>query len=123
MRWMINFLLPLSLLGHHQELIMAVEDVCIKDCKLIREIKGMKSGDIIGTTNLVTRPSGSTIKGNQTGPCITNRSAPPIGPYHWPADTEVQVFFVRDVHAGAAHGVVRSNGVMDHCRPGEWLGS
>jgi hypothetical protein len=54
---------------------------------------------LIGSTNLETRPSGSTSKGNQSRPCITNRSAPPIGPYHWPADTEVKVFFVRNMFA------------------------
>jgi len=27
--------------------------------------------------------------------CTTNKSAPPIGPYHWPADTEVKVYFIR----------------------------
>jgi hypothetical protein len=52
---------------------------------------------LTGSTNLETKPSGSRSKGNQTRPCITNRSAPPIGPYHWPADTEVKVFFVRDM--------------------------
>lgn len=27
--------------------------------------------------------------------CTTNRNAPPVGEYHWPADTEVKVYFVR----------------------------
>jgi len=27
--------------------------------------------------------------------CTTNKSAPPVGPYHWPADAEVKVYFVR----------------------------
>lgn len=27
--------------------------------------------------------------------CTTNRTAPPAGEYHWPADTEVKVYFVR----------------------------
>jgi hypothetical protein len=27
--------------------------------------------------------------------CITNRNAPPVGKYHWPADAEVRVYFVR----------------------------
>jgi hypothetical protein len=29
--------------------------------------------------------------------CTTNRNAPPIGGYHWPADSEVKVYFVRDM--------------------------
>jgi len=29
--------------------------------------------------------------------CTTNRNAPPTGPYHWPADTEVKVYFARDM--------------------------
>jgi hypothetical protein len=29
--------------------------------------------------------------------CTTNRSAPPLGPYHWPADAEVKVYFLRDM--------------------------
>ena len=27
--------------------------------------------------------------------CTTNRNAPPVGEYHWPADTEVKVYFMR----------------------------
>jgi hypothetical protein len=27
--------------------------------------------------------------------CTTNRNAPPVGEYHWPADAEVKVYFVR----------------------------
>ncbi len=52
---------------------------------------------LVGSTNLGTRPGGSGSKGNRTVPCTTNLSAPPIGPYHWPADTEVKVFFIRDM--------------------------
>ncbi len=35
----------------------------------------------------------------QTKPavCTTNRNAPPVGGYHWPADTEVKVYFVRNM--------------------------
>ena len=29
--------------------------------------------------------------------CDTNRNSPPVGPYHWPADTEVKVYFVRNM--------------------------
>jgi hypothetical protein len=29
--------------------------------------------------------------------CTTNRNAPPVGGYHWPADSEVKVYFVRDM--------------------------
>ena len=28
--------------------------------------------------------------------CTANRTAPPIGAYHWPADTEVKVYFLRN---------------------------
>jgi hypothetical protein len=29
--------------------------------------------------------------------CTTNRNAPPVGSYHWPADSEVKVYFVRNM--------------------------
>ncbi|MGH9874954.1 MAG: hypothetical protein ACRD9S_21065 [Pyrinomonadaceae bacterium] len=29
--------------------------------------------------------------------CTTNRTAPPVGEYHWPADSEVKVYFVRSM--------------------------
>ena len=29
--------------------------------------------------------------------CTANRTAPPIGAYHWPADTEVKVYFLRNL--------------------------
>jgi hypothetical protein len=29
--------------------------------------------------------------------CTTNRNAPPVGPYHWPVDTEVKVYFTRNM--------------------------
>ena len=29
--------------------------------------------------------------------CTANRTAPPIGAYHWPADTEVKVYFLRSL--------------------------
>ena len=37
-------------------------------------------------------------KSNSVGEaCTANRTAPPIGAYHWPADTEVKVFFLRNL--------------------------
>ena len=33
--------------------------------------------------------------------CTTNRTAPPAGEYHWPADTEVKVYFVRSMFTPA----------------------
>jgi hypothetical protein len=35
-------------------------------------------------------------KSLNTEVCTTNRNAPPIGEYHWPADAEVKVFFARN---------------------------
>jgi hypothetical protein len=32
---------------------------------------------------------------NKPEVCTTNRNAPPVGEYHWPADAEVKVYFVR----------------------------
>ena len=32
-----------------------------------------------------------------TATCAADRSAPPIGPYHWPYDSEVKVYFVREM--------------------------
>jgi hypothetical protein len=29
--------------------------------------------------------------------CTTNRNAPPVGGYHWPADSDVKVYFVRNM--------------------------
>jgi len=29
--------------------------------------------------------------------CVTNRNAPPLGPYHWPADANVTVYFVSNM--------------------------
>lgn len=29
--------------------------------------------------------------------CTTNRNSPPVGGYHWPADSEVKVYFVREM--------------------------
>jgi len=34
---------------------------------------------------------------NKVTPCDANRTSPPVGPYHWPHDTEVRVYFVRDM--------------------------
>jgi hypothetical protein len=57
------------------------------------------------TTNL-TAPIPTNIKQptvkvvappNNMAPCATNRTAPPVGPYHWPHDTEVRVYFLRDM--------------------------
>jgi hypothetical protein len=33
----------------------------------------------------------------KTAGCTTNRNAPPVGPYHWPVDTDVKVYFIRDM--------------------------
>jgi hypothetical protein len=51
-------------------------------------------------------PVDSTRKEITSGPksnsaaveaCTANRTAPPIGAYHWPADTEVKVYFLRNL--------------------------
>ena len=34
---------------------------------------------------------------NKAEACATNRNAPPVGPYHWPADSDVKVYFVRNM--------------------------
>jgi hypothetical protein len=34
---------------------------------------------------------------NKSEACATNRSAPPVGPYHWPADSDVKVYFVSNM--------------------------
>lgn len=38
---------------------------------------------------------------NKPEVCTTNRNAPPVGAYHWPADTEVKVYFVRNMFTPA----------------------
>jgi predicted Zn-dependent protease len=54
----------------------------------------------------LTRPAGNTPtsniapiapKASDFETCTTNRTAPPVGPYYWPADTEVKVYFMRNV--------------------------
>ncbi len=34
---------------------------------------------------------------NKPETCATNRNAPPVGPYHWPADSDVKVYLVRNM--------------------------
>src|SRR6266568_5743518 len=45
------------------------------------------------------RPSamsaGAGIRSLSMESCDENRNAPPVGPYHWPADAQVQVYFFR----------------------------
>jgi hypothetical protein len=38
--------------------------------------------------------------------CTTNRTAPPVGEYHWPADSEVKVYFVRRMFDPAQSAVL-----------------
>ena len=38
--------------------------------------------------------------------CSTNRNAPPVGEYHWPADTEVKVYFVRNMFSAEQTAVL-----------------
>jgi hypothetical protein len=50
------------------------------------------------SSKISARPSESplpTIRPLKPEVCTTNRNAPPVGEYHWPADTEVKVYFVR----------------------------
>jgi hypothetical protein len=88
MRLMIIFLLPLSLLGHANQ---QTAKFAGHRGWSVHESKG----DLGGSTILSAWPGHSKRKSNQARPCITNRNAPPVGPYHWPTDTEVRVFFVR----------------------------
>jgi hypothetical protein len=42
------------------------------------------------------KPAGRRISSNnQFESCEPNRDAPPVGPYHWPADSMVKVYFIR----------------------------
>ena len=43
---------------------------------------------------------------NNSEMCTTNRTAPPVGEYHWPADTEVKVYFVRSMFNPAQTAVL-----------------
>src|SRR6185436_12134713 len=85
MRLMIIFLLPLYLLGGSVQSAKFVEH---------QGFPGYESQSN-GSTKSGSRSGASRSKGNPARPCITNHNAPPIGPYHWPTDTEVKVFFVR----------------------------
>lgn len=53
-----------------------------------------------------TRPANASVNNDlrpvfipkpaETEVCTVNRNAPPVGAYHWPTDTEVRVFFLRN---------------------------
>jgi hypothetical protein len=46
----------------------------------------------------ITDPPPTATDGrNKAATCATNRDAPPVGPYHWPADSEVKVYLVRSM--------------------------
>lgn len=48
--------------------------------------------------NPFNQPPLSAIKpGKKQEICTTNRNAPPVGEYHWASDTEVKVYFVRNM--------------------------
>jgi hypothetical protein len=38
-----------------------------------------------------------TIQAPKVKSCVVNRDAPPVGSYHWPADGQVKVFFIRNM--------------------------
>jgi hypothetical protein len=38
--------------------------------------------------------------------CVTNRSAPPVSPYHWAVDAEVKVYLVRNMFTSEQRGAV-----------------
>lgn len=41
--------------------------------------------------------------------CVTNRNAPPVSSYHWPADAEVKVYLVRNMFtAGQREGLIEA---------------
>src|SRR6266571_4839366 len=42
-----------------------------------------------------SQPRGASNRSLSMESCDENRNAPPVGPYHWPADAQVQVYFVR----------------------------
>jgi len=56
--------------------------------------KGPSSKPNEAPTQLPTSGT-SSLKNSEM--CTTNRTAPPVGEYHWPADTEVKVYFVRSM--------------------------
>jgi hypothetical protein len=47
------------------------------------------------STNLQPLVPATTVK--KADVCITNRTAPPVGSYHWPVDSQVKVYFTRNV--------------------------
>ena len=38
--------------------------------------------------------------------CVTNRSAPPVSPYHWSADSDVKVYLVRNMFTSEQRGAL-----------------
>ncbi|HEY2974454.1 MAG TPA: hypothetical protein VGJ48_18190 [Pyrinomonadaceae bacterium] len=47
------------------------------------------------TTNSTSTTGWGGLASTSNESCTTNREAPPIGGYHWPADSTVKVYFVR----------------------------
>jgi hypothetical protein len=61
-----------------------------------------KTGEAASRTEaarLKELPIGTTNPTSKFQVCKTNRDAPPVGDYHWPADSDVKVFFLRDAFA------------------------
>jgi hypothetical protein len=85
---------------------VAVKDVDNDDVELetgtpkaaeapVQNVPSSKSKPEPISTNLQALPSVPSVKKAEV--CTTNRTAPPVGSYHWPADSEVKVYFTRNV--------------------------
>jgi hypothetical protein len=42
----------------------------------------------------------------KTAPCTANKSAPPVGPYHWPLNEEVKVYFINAMFTPEQRGAL-----------------
>jgi hypothetical protein len=47
------------------------------------------------STSVVVPPAPKAKSSGET--CVTNRNAPPVSPYHWPADVDVKVYTIRNM--------------------------
>jgi len=60
-----------------------------------KNVPSSKSNPEPVSRNLQPSPLSATVQ--KADVCITNSTAPPVGSYHWPVDSQVKVYFTRNV--------------------------
>ncbi|HYJ86801.1 MAG TPA: hypothetical protein VEW46_12140 [Pyrinomonadaceae bacterium] len=75
------------------------------ELKRNEEVSKLKEASPKISEQPVSHPAMPAIKPEKKpGICKTNRNAPPIGAYHWASDTEVKVYFVRNMFTSEQTG-------------------